>query len=46
MTNILITGARSFVGTSVERWLGQWPDQYSIDTVDTIDEKWREADFS
>ncbi len=46
MTNILITGARSFVGTSVEHWLGQWPDQYHVDTVDTIDDKWREADFS
>lgn len=46
MTKILITGARSFVGTSVERWLGQWPDQYLVDTVNTVDGMWREADFS
>lgn len=45
MTKILITGARSFVGTSVERWLGQWPERYSVDTVDTVDGKWSEADF-
>ncbi|MDE6154192.1 MAG: NAD-dependent epimerase/dehydratase family protein [Muribaculaceae bacterium] len=46
MIKILITGARSFVGTSVDKWLASWPDQYHVDTVDTIDGKWKEADFS
>lgn len=46
MTKILITGAHSFVGTSVDKWLASWPDQYHVDTVDTIDGKWKEADFS
>lgn len=46
MLNILITGANSFVGTSVEQWLLKSPDRYSVDTVDTIDDKWKEADFS
>lgn len=46
MKHILITGANSFVGTSVEHWLSKKPGQYSVDTVDTIYDKWRETDFS
>ena len=46
MKRILITGAGSFIGSSVERWLAVYPDRYSVDTIDTINEKWREADFS
>ena len=43
---ILITGADSYVGTSVEAWLQQWPRQYHIDTLDMRQENWREYDFS
>lgn len=46
MKRVLITGANSFVGTSVEQWLGHWPGEYEIETVDTIDGKWKDADFS
>lgn len=46
MKKILITGTNSFVGTSVERWLMKEPENYRVDTVDTMNEKWREADFS
>lgn len=46
MKRILITGANSFVGTSVEQWLMRNPGDYVVDTVDTIDGKWREVDFS
>lgn len=46
MKRILITGANSFVGTSVEKWLMRHPEEYVVDTVDTIDGKWKEADFS
>lgn len=45
MKNILITGANSYVGTSFEKWLSQWPDKYHIDTVDMKDETWREKSF-
>ena len=31
---ILITGSGSYVGTSVEAWLKQWPEYYQIDTLD------------
>lgn len=46
MKRILITGANSFVGTSVEKWLAHEPREYIVDTVDTIDGKWKTADFS
>jgi len=45
MKKILITGAGSYVGTSVERYLQQWPESYQVDTVDMIDGTWREKDF-
>ena len=45
MKKILITGANSYVGTSFETWLKQWPDDYSVDTVSLLDEKWKELSF-
>lgn len=46
MKRILITGANSYVGTNVERWLMREPDKYQVDTLDMIDGSWREKDFS
>jgi UDP-glucose 4-epimerase len=46
MKNILITGANSYIGTSVEKWLRKEPQKYKIDTLDMQDENWRENDFS
>lgn len=46
MKKILITGANSYIGTSFERYMAQWPEQYQVDTVDMIDGTWREKDFS
>lgn len=46
MKKILITGAGSYIGTSFEEYLKQWPEKYSIDTIDMIDGSWREKDFS
>jgi len=46
MKRILITGANSFVGTSVENWLSRWPSDYHITTVDTMNDVWRKADFA
>lgn len=45
MKNILITGANSYVGTSFEKWLSQWPDKYHVDTIDMVDGTWREKSF-
>lgn len=46
MKRILITGANSFVGTNIERWLMRQPDCYLVDTVDTMNDAWKQADFS
>lgn len=46
MKKILITGANSYIGTSLEEWLGQWPEEYIVNTVDMRDGAWKEKDFS
>lgn len=46
MKKILITGKDSYIGTSLEKWLSQWPDKYTVDTVDMISDAWKEKDFS
>lgn len=45
MRKILITGANSYIGVSVEQYLNRWPEQYQVDTVDMVDGTWREEDF-
>src|SRR5690554_4073748 len=46
MKRILITGANSYIGTSVEKWLLKEPDKYHIETLDMKDPNWKEFDFS
>ena len=46
MKRILITGADSYIGTKVESWLKQWPEEFQVDAIDTIDGHWKLADFS
>lgn len=46
MKRVLITGAGSYIGTKVENWLKQWPDEFQVDAVDTINDNWKKADFS
>ena len=46
MKRILITGANSFVGTNIEKWLLKEPEIFSVDTVDTMNEAWKQADYS
>lgn len=43
---ILITGANSYIGISVENWLKKTPNYYIVDTLDMIGDAWREYDFS
>jgi UDP-glucose 4-epimerase len=45
MKRILVTGANSYVGTSFEKWMQQYPD-YEVDTIDMIDGEWRNKSFS
>lgn len=46
MKKILITGANSYIGTSFEKWLNNWPNEYSVDTIDMKDQSWKEKSFS
>ncbi|MBR7123066.1 MAG: NAD-dependent epimerase/dehydratase family protein [Oscillospiraceae bacterium] len=47
MKKVLITGANSYIGTSFENYIkANYPDVYTVDTVDMIDGTWREKDFS
>lgn len=43
---VLITGANSYIGTSFEAWAQEHYPNIKVDTVDTIDDTWREKDFS
>lgn len=45
MKKLLITGANSFVGTNIEKWLLKDPSDFSVDTVDTMNDIWKTADF-
>ena len=46
MKRILITGANSYIGTSFEKYVSQWPEKYETDTVDMIDGSWRKKSFA
>ncbi|MGM0843663.1 MAG: NAD-dependent epimerase/dehydratase family protein [Bacillota bacterium] len=46
MKKILITGKNSYVGKNLEKWLGNYPDRYSIEMISLRDELWKEKDFS
>lgn len=46
MKRILITGANSYIGTSFEKWVAQWPEDYQVETVGTRNGEWKELDFS
>ena len=47
MKKILITGANSYIGTSFEKYIKEnFPENYSVDTIDMIDGSWRDKDFS
>lgn len=46
MKRVLITGANSYIGTNVERWLLREPDKYHVVTLDLKDPSWKNYDFS
>lgn len=47
MKRVLITGANSYIGTSFERYVSErYPDELSLDTVDMMNDAWRDKDFS
>lgn len=46
LKRVLITGANSYVGTNVEKWLMKEPDRYYVETLDMKDPNWKNFDFS
>ncbi len=47
MKKVLITGANSYIGVSFEKYaLEHYSAELNIETVDMIDGRWREKDFS
>ena len=50
MKKVLITGAGSYIGTKVQHWLEASFDAteklFQVDAIDTIDNRWKQADFS
>ncbi len=46
MKRVLITGANSFVGTNVGKWLMREPELFQVDIVDTMNGNWKTADCS
>ena len=46
MKKVLITGANSYVGTNVESWLVKDPENFEVDTIGTLNDEWKKADFS
>lgn len=45
MKKILITGAHSYIGTSFDKWMEQFRNDYHIDTLDMRDDSWKKRDF-
>lgn len=46
MKNILITGAGSYVGESVRRYILAKDSSYQIDAVDTVGNNWKKVDYT
>ncbi|AFA48881.1 NAD-dependent epimerase/dehydratase family protein [Acetobacterium woodii] len=46
MKRILITGAKSYIGTSFEKWVSKYPEKYSVVTIDMKGDIWKKKDFS
>lgn len=47
MKKILITGANSYIGMSFEKYIKEnYPNDYVVDTIDMIDDTWREKSFA
>ncbi len=45
MKRILITGVGSYIGTSFENWLCQWPEKYKVETIIVRGDEWKNGDF-
>ena len=46
MKKILITGKNSYIGTSFEKWVNRFPNDYLVNTISTFGDDWKSVDFS
>lgn len=46
LKRVLITGANSYIGTNVEKWLMKEPENFYVETLDMRDPNWKDFDFS
>ncbi len=46
MKKVLITGAGSYVGESVRKYILATSKDFEIDAVDTFEDHWKQADYS
>ena len=46
MKKVLITGAGSYVGESVRKYILSTSTEFEIDAVDTFEDHWKQADFT
>lgn len=45
MKRILVTGANSYIGTYIEKYLSRLPEAYQVETLDMLDGAWKEKSF-
>jgi UDP-glucose 4-epimerase len=43
---ILITGINSYVGKSLETWLGNYPENYEVNSISLRNDSWKDLNFS
>lgn len=46
MKRVLIIGRNSYIGRSLENWLANYPQNYSVDLISLREDSWRKEDFS
>ncbi len=46
MTNILITGTHSYIGSSIAEYLSRWPDEYRTSSISLRNASWQSENFS
>ncbi|MCM3617928.1 NAD-dependent epimerase/dehydratase family protein [Sutcliffiella horikoshii] len=45
MKKILVTGVNSYIGTSFNTWVSQYPNDYIVETLSVRDDRWKESTF-
>ncbi len=46
MKNILILGKGGYIAEKIAAWLAKYPQEYHVEIVSTLNNEWKQADFS